>query len=216
MSPTAKTDRTGPRRGPPLVSPVLLALALAAPPAVGGSEQDKGWYLGSGDGLAPYPQAEARRPGEACVPLMRRCGASGSEWKLAAGYRFSPYFTAEFEYGDFNRRPGLDPLGLQPTGGSLVRGLNLNATAKWPVRKRLDVFGRVGTRQWDTPGRGALSSGLTDSGSKVTMQLGAGMSYDLSDRLDLRAEWERQQGILGGLGTEADEDVFKGYLRFRF
>lgn len=195
-----------------------MAAAVAASLSVQAQDQGKGWYLGSGEDLAHSPPAAGASllKNEECVPLMRRCEDANSAWRLAAGYRFSPYFSAEFQYGDYTERPALDPLGIEPRNGPLVRGLNLSATATWPVLKRLDLFGRVGTRRWETPESGSVDPGPASGEERVTMQLGAGMNYDISDRLGFRAEWERHRGIGGGASDETEEDIFSGYLRFRF
>lgn len=216
MNPVANADKARGRLRPPRIGIVIIAMALAASMMVRASEHQTGWFLGSGQSLAQSPGFGASFGQDECVPLMRRCGGSIDGWKLAAGYRFSPYFSAEFEYGDFAERPAPDPLGLDPSSGPLIRGLNLSATATWPVLKRLDLFGRVGTRRWEMAEGRALDIAPSLGEDRVTMQLGAGMNYDISDSVGFRAEWEHHRGILGGFGNETDEDVFSGYLRFRF
>jgi OOP family OmpA-OmpF porin len=119
-------------------------------------------------------------------------------WKLQLGYKFNRYLAIEGGYIDMG---GFDMSGNRPSDGKPVRGtgsgyaVNVAAVGSLPLGDEFSLFGKLGLA-W-VSGSGAVTVGgvTTDSfsGSETKANYGAGLNWDFSRELALRAEYERIQ-----------------------
>jgi opacity protein-like surface antigen len=141
------------------------------------------------------------------------------------GYKFNPNFAIE---GSYDR---LGSLGVQSTISSPIadtasgswtsRGLGLHAIGIAPVTDKWSIYGRVGLEQWHTQASIASNAGGATSASAssnaVSLALGAGASYALSNNVDATGEYIRYTRA-GNANTTGSTPVnqFSVGLRFHF
>jgi OOP family OmpA-OmpF porin len=98
----------------------------------------------------------------------------GTAFKLYGGYQFNPNIA--LEAGGVN-------LGKFSTDGR-VNGVFLDAVGTFPLSPSWSALGRVGVARTKTKAGGA-------SDTTTSPKLGLGVQYNLSQRTNIRGEWER-------------------------
>lgn len=123
------------------------------------------------------------------------CDGNDTSFKFYGGSKFHENFAVEVSYQD---------LGLLTNKGSTITstaessGINVSLLGIIPVMEVLDLYGKMGWMVWDTDYArfGAINDTLADDGTDFTF--GAGLSWRLEDKYQLRMEFER----LNKLGNE--------------
>lgn len=134
-------------------------------------------------------------------------------FKLFGGYQFNRNFALEagyFDLGRFGFSSTTSPAGTLD-GQIRLQGLNLDLVGTLPITDRLSVIGRVGAQYAKASdrfsGSGAVDV-LNPSPSRRTTnyKLGAGLQYEISRSMLLRAELERYR-IDDAVGNHGDVNM---------
>ncbi|MBI4192510.1 MAG: outer membrane beta-barrel protein [Betaproteobacteria bacterium] len=130
-------------------------------------------------------------------------------FKLQLGYRFSNNYALEGGYTDLGKA-GFTTVTAAPStvGGKKEAYLfNLDLVGTWPLNQTFSLLGRFGIYYWET--KSILPFGAGTIGIKDTsydFKLGAGVQYELSKTVALRAEYERLNGV-GSATTTGDSKI---------
>jgi OmpA-OmpF porin, OOP family len=128
-------------------------------------------------------------------------GRSDFGLKLHGGYSFTPNLAIEAGYAD---------LGRFHSGAGSVKadGWFLDGVGTLPVYDKLSVLGRVGVFN------GRQRSSLQGSDSGTNIKVGAGLQYDISQRVNIRGEWERYR--FDTFGSHNNTDLYSVGLNYKF
>lgn len=144
-----------------------LALGAAVLAGAMSAAQAEGIYVGGGVGVPDYHSSINGVTG----------GGSGTGVNLYGGYQFNPNLAVElggYELGHIDNS----------TGKANVRGAYLDVVGAYPLNERFSLLGSAGVAQ----GRFDTTNG-DDSSS--AFKLGAGVQYQLTPALGLRAKYDR-------------------------
>lgn len=187
----------------------LLALISASFLALPAFAQDAGFYVGGHVG-----QAEGR---DACndfnVPGVS-CDDKDSAWRVLGGYQLNRNFAIEGAYTDLGELTASGP------GGSVsaeANALELSGLGMFPLTNTLSLYGKAGVYRGEVEGR--LDSSLISGTSKddnTDLTFGAGVKFDMTRNVALRAEWQRYNDMGGEDTTETDVDVLSVGVQYRF
>jgi OmpA-OmpF porin, OOP family len=143
-------------------------------------------------------------------------------WKILAGRKFNRNFAVEggyFNLGEFGFTATTTPAGTL-TGAMKVQGLNLDAVGLLPISEKFSALGRVGLTYIEAKdtfsGTGAVV--VTDPNpkkSEANWKVGAGIQYDFTPALGLRAEYERY-AVNDAVGNDGHVDLFSVGLVYTF
>ena len=202
----------------------LAALAaIASPFAVG---DDAGWYGGLNIGRSRADIDNTKITGSlqgaglATTSMTEDNRDTG--YKLFAGYKFNRNFALEggyFDLGKFGFAATTAPAGTL-NGDIKLRGLNLDAVGILPFTEKFSAFGRVGANYAQTrdsfSGTGAVNVIRPNPSTRETnYKFGAGLQYDFTQSVGMRAEVERYR-INDAVGNKGDVDLFSVGLVYRF
>ena len=202
----------------------LAALAaIASPFAVG---DDAGWYGGLSIGRSSADidntkiTSSLQGAGLATTSMTEDNRDTG--YKLFAGYKFNRNFALEggyFDLGKFGFAATTAPAGTL-NGDIKLRGLNLDAVGILPFTEKFSAFGRVGANYAQTrdsfSGTGAVNVIRPNPSTRETnYKFGAGLQYDFTQSVGMRAEVERYR-INDAVGNKGDVDLFSVGLVYRF
>lgn len=159
---TINTTRRASRR----IAGVALAAGLLA--AGLGTAQAEGLYIGGQVGAPDYHSTINGVSG----------GGSGVGLKLYGGYQFSPHFAVE---------GGVFGLGHidNATGKVQTRGLYVDAVGLYPLGTNWSLLGSAGLAA------ARFDSSVGGDDDSPGLKLGAGVQYELSKQLALRAQYDR-------------------------
>lgn len=162
---------------------MTLGMALMAQ---AGLAQDFGPFVGGSVGTTRY---------DVCDQLFAAgatyCDDQDTGFKIFGGYKFNRYLAVEGGYVDFGKMYAYST-GPGVTTDVLVNAYYFSGIAAIPLMGRASLFGKVGGEFWEGEISGATPTGspkATDSGTGL--MYGAGASFQLSDNVALRGEWER-------------------------
>jgi OOP family OmpA-OmpF porin len=202
----------------------LVALALISSPCA--MAQDPGFYLGFNVG-----QAKARVDDEKITSSLLGAGFTttsisnderGTGFKLFAGYRFNKYFSLEggyFDLGKFSFDANTMPAGTL-SGELRAKGVNLDAVLSVPFTEKFSAFVRVGANHASVHDSFAATGAVNvltpnPSENATNIKYGAGIEYDFTRRVGMRAEVERYR-INDPVQRKGDIDLVSLGLVFRF
>lgn len=204
----------------------LVALVALASPFVATAADVTGWYLGANVGRSLAKIDDARisssllGSGFASVSIADDDHDAG--YKIFGGYQFNRYFAVEggyFDLGKFGFAATTVPAGTL-NGTIALKGVNLDLVARLPLTDKFSVFGRVGMNHAQArdnfSGTGAVV--VTDPTPRkrdTNVKFGAGLQYDFTDALGMRAEIERYR-INDAVGNKGDVDLASIGLIYRF
>lgn len=158
-------------------------------------------YLGFNAGRSNFRQG--------CGTGVFNCGDKDNAYSLYGGSMFSNNFGLELGYLD---------MGSIDRGGGTTKahGINLSLVGKVPLTPTWGLFGKVGTTYGrtsvtSTPGSGVPSGDEDGFG----LSLGAGVSYDFTDRWSAVLQWERHDFKFSGSGRDNVNATTLG-LKYRF
>ena len=131
-----------------------------------------------------------------------------TSYQLTLGHRFTPNLGAELSYAD---------LGDMNRGGgqTSMRAMDVSLVGSLPV-DRFTLFAKVGATYGRTRTDTPLLSDVPSGNAKGWGASGGlGVSYALTDRTDLVAEWTRRQMKFEGSGRDAVDNSSVG-VRWKF
>ena len=116
--------------------------------------------------------------------------SSSTAYGATVGWRFNDYFSVEGGYRNFGRFDQTFTVDGESVSVSLkADGFVLGAIGHWPLGERFGLFGRAGSFFWDGDSR--INSLTVASPGDTNLYLGAGISYDLTDRFSVLADLAR-------------------------
>ncbi len=187
-----------------LALPVLAATsAIAADAAVNSS-----FYVGGNLGKSDF---------KISCEAGFSCSNPGLNFKLLAGYQFSPNFAVEGAYANFGTVKASDETFKAK---ARLHSFTLAGLGIIPLSSEAQVFGKLGVHfsrgklDIESPYEGASGS---DSGHKTGLLLGAGVQYDFTKNLAGRFEYERLNFGSDTLLTDKNNlNVFTLGLLYKF
>lgn len=198
-----------------LLATTTLLAVLAAVPTTGVWAAD--WYFGAGVGRSDLKGG--------ATSIDPNVGAEGGTvislddkstgWKVFGGYRFNQNWAAEAIYAKFGK---FSVNHTQTLGTAVDRAepdaLCLAGVGILPLSAKWSLLGKAGVCHWNDHPSESESTLLDGERSTGTDPMfGAGASYSLTKRIDLRGEWERYQNVVHNHG---DVDLFSASLSYRF
>jgi len=146
-------------------------------------------------------------------------------WGLFAGYQFNPYFAVEggyvnlgkFDYSSTVSAPAADTvsghLGVQGVDAAAVGLLPFGQRQEWAVYGKAGLFYAKSTL--DASSTGAVAVSDTDHWSTSPL-LGAGVNYDLTRNVGLRAEYDRYFKVGDSTVGKGDIDALTARVVYHF
>lgn len=194
----------------------LGALLLSGSIALGSSSalaQDGRFYFGGSFG-----QAEAS---DLCSELndavgtipgatLQACDEKDSAFKLFGGIRLSPNFAIEASYFDYGKFEANGDSGGSPfTISGDATAFGIAAVGIVPLGERFSLFGKAGFLNTELDLFGAGPGGVfAESESDTGLHIGLGALFNVTDKIGIRAEWERND--------EAEIDMISVGVQVRF
>jgi len=145
-----------------------------------------------------------------------------SGYKVFGGYRINRNFAIEagyFNLGKFGYVATTLPAGTL-TGTIKLQGVNLDLLGIVPIGEKFSIFGRIGGIYAEAKdhftGTGAVNVLVPNPQKRAgSYKFGAGLQYDFTRSLSMRAEAERYR-IDDAVGNRGDIDLFSVGLVYRF
>jgi hypothetical protein len=140
------------------------------------------------------------------------CKDTTTAWRIAGGYRFSPYWSVEASYGDYGRATlgtcsgtglcGLFGLGGRSLGDWSSNGIQASVIGTYPFADTgLGVFAKAGvartTLELKNIGMSATTTNLAG---------GLGVQFDFNKKFSMRAQYETL-GTVGEVSTTGKTKV---------
>jgi len=196
-----------------IIAGLLGAASLAASPAVFGQGADKGGYIGGAFGQSKL--------NDACSDVrdamstffgssVTSCDETDTGWKFLGGIQVNRNFAVEFSYIDWGKISAEGTLLGFPariTGDATSFGVA--AVGILPLNDRFSLFGKAGVLMTEAEARvEAGFSSASESDDATELHIGVGALFNLTDRWQIRAEWERAQ--------DSKLDLISVGVQFRF
>lgn len=196
-----------------LAGAMLLPAVSNAQTAGGLFDESAGFYIGGGLG-----RADLDNPCPSPSSLVS-CDDDGTAWKVYGGWQLNKWLAAELGYinlpdADFRSRGGGGLRGEVETWG-----ITAHAVGKIPVPigalDRLSVLGKIGTIWYDRERNANLSTYDHDDNG-FAWAWGFGAEYTFSERVGLRAEWERFENVGDSRSGKGDIDAWTVSVNYKF
>ena len=134
---------------------------------------------------------------------------NSTSYRLVAGYKFNDNFSLEGGYHDFGDfEQDIDINGVISRVSLTADGFTLGATASVPLSDQFSLFGRAGWFFW--AGDAEINNVSQATPEDSNLYLGGGISFAVSDRLNLIGDWSRYE--LDGVNS----GVFSVGIQFGF
>ncbi len=158
-------------------------------------------YIGFNAGQSNYRQG--------CGTGAFSCGDKDDAYSVYGGSMLNNNFGLELGYlnmGDIGRGGGT----------TKAEGINLSLVGKLPLSQSFGLFGKVGTTYGRTNVSSLPGSGVTPGKEDgFGLSVGAGVSYDFSERWSAVLQWDRHDFKFAGAGRENINATTLG-LKYRF
>jgi OOP family OmpA-OmpF porin len=146
-------------------------------------------YIGAGAGITTIDVCDGiGGPGVSCDD-------EDTGLKIFGGYKFSPNLAVEGAWVDLGEASLTDGVDSATVG---VDGFEVAAVGIWPINPKWNIFGKLGVYMWDASFDSTFGS----------------VSDDGTERLGLRAEWERFNVDVGV--DSVDVDFLSVGIQFNF
>ena len=158
-------------------------------------------YIGFNAGQSNYRQG--------CGTGAFNCGDKDDAYSIYGGSMLNNNFGLELGYID---------MGDIARGGGTTKaqGVNLSLVGKLPLSQSFGLFGKVGTTYGRTKVSSQPGSGVTAGNEDgFGLSVGAGVSYDFSERWSAVLQWDRHDFKFAGAGRENINATTLG-LKYRF
>ena len=195
---------------------------LAAFASVAAMAADSGWYGGLSIGRSSADIDDERITSGLATRGFTTTAIDDDDtdtgWKIFAGRKFNRNFAVEAGYFNLGE-PGYTAHtnGGDQTGSTKFQGVNLDAVGILPISEKFSALGRVGLTY--TEANGTFSGvGVDDSSPKTSdanYKVGAGLQYDFTRSLGVRAEWERYR-VDDAVGNSGHIDLLSVGLVYIF
>lgn len=186
-----------------------VAVAMTFAPASYAAEPALGPYIGAGGGQSMFRsnlpgQIESAYAGSGfTVESASVTDDKDGAWKLYVGWRFHRFAAVELGYLDFGRATTHYDIGVpfqgvaRRDGRYELTGIELSGVGILPIADRGAVFAKVGALfsrlEYDETGVNQFSepTSFSDSTRQARFLWGLGGSFDFTDALSARLEWQR-------------------------
>lgn len=188
-----------------------------------------GWYGGLSAGRSQLGIRDTLLPVTGARLSQLSEDESTAGYKLFGGYQFNRNLTLEGGYTDFGRREAQREIAA-PMLGSMSSdfrpgGFYLGAVGIIPLPNRFSLFGKLGTT-YATSASSFSASGMAlplatpadpiPRRSEWNAKYGLGASYEMSNKLGLRFEYERSNSAGDGRIGEANVGIWSLGLTKRY
>jgi OOP family OmpA-OmpF porin len=181
-----------------VVAGMLGTALMAAAPAVFAQDADKGGYIGGAfgqsklnDGCSDIRDAFAMFAGSS----VSSCDETDTGWKILGGIRVNKHFNVEFSYINWGEIAGAGTLvGVPVNVTGEATSFGAAAVGILPLNDRFSLFGKAGVLMTDL--KVTISGGgtsVSESDDATELHIGVGALFNLTERWQIRAEWERAQ-----------------------
>lgn len=190
-----------------LIIAALGVLVVAAPTLVVAQQpQDRGGYLGLSLGRADYKNT--------CSGIAVACDDSDSAWRFFGGYQFSRGLALELGYANLG---AVSASGAGVEARAEVRAWDLVGVGSFHFTPQFALFGKLGIYRSDVDSRGTVGSFTGNGSEKNTgFTYGAGVQYNFTRNLGLRAEWQAYDNVGGARTGEDDISAFSVGVVWKF
>jgi len=196
-----------------VIAGLVGATALAASPAVNAQAvAEKGGYVGGAFGQSKMNGAcdDFRSGFGAFGGTLSSCDETDTGFKLYGGIRVNKNFNVEFSYINWGEVSSTGTLAGTPvTATGEATSFGVAAMGILPLNERFSLFGKAGILMTDlkvTIAGGGISSSGTDDTTEL--HIGVGGLFNVTDRWQVRAEWER--------GQDSKLDLLSIGVQYRF
>jgi OOP family OmpA-OmpF porin len=182
---------------------------------------DSGFYLGAGAG---YSDADDLCSSVNSIP-GGKCDQNGNTWSAFGGYQISPNFAVEAGWSDLGVYDG-SVKGFPVHGSYEATSYDASLLGILPLGDMLNVYARGGYSlvNTDTNLRAFGTKFKSDGGSEGAWTYGAGAGVNVTDNIEVRADWTRyndigNNSVNGGLGVvvgHVDLDVYSLQALYHF
>ena len=212
---------------------LLIGSVAAAFAPVGALAQQRaagaGWYSGFSVGGSQIGMSDNVLSVTGATASSLAKDESSTGFKLFGGYQYNPNFALEGGYTDLGkfdaRRDVTAPVVGSVSRNMRMAGFDLAAVGIIPVQNGFALFGKIGAMYTMTRSSistsGALlpAAALTDLNPKRSEwnpKFGIGASYDFSNRLGLRLEYEHVSNVGDAATGEGNVGMWSLGLTKRF
>ena len=130
-------------------------------------------------------------------------------FRITVGWRFNEYFAIEGGYHDFGDFEQVVDINGTPATVSLsADGFTLGVSGALPLSEKFALTGRLGMFFWN--GAAEINAVSQASPEDSNLYFGAGLSYSLTDKFALTADWSRYDL------DDTDSSVLSAGFRYRF
>jgi OOP family OmpA-OmpF porin len=207
----------------------IIATALGLGAACATSAQaagNAGWYGGASLGRSTEQLGGGAIDG--ALGNQGLAGASsldhhGTSYNLFAGYQMTPYFAVEGGYvnlGRFDFSSAVSaPTADTVSGRYEAKGVDAAAVGILPFADKWSAFGKAGLLYAKTSLEAGSTGAVAVSEAHhwgTSPLLGAGIGYDLTRNVSLRAEWDRYFSVGDSSTGKGDIDQYTVGVAYRF
>jgi OOP family OmpA-OmpF porin len=115
-----------------------------------------------------------------------------TSYRIVAGWGFNRYFALEGGYHNFGKfEQTFDNGGVPNTATLTADGFTLAAAGSLPLSEKFALTGRAGVFFWD--GNAEVNNVSEATPEDTNLFLGAGASFDLTNRFMLTGDWTRYE-----------------------
>lgn len=128
------------------------------------------------------------------------CDDKDSAWKIFGGYQINRNFAVELGYADLGT---ISVSALGQTFNLETTSWDLVGIGSFPIANQFSIYGKLGFHRSETEVGSAKDDG-------VDLTFGAGVRYDFSRNLGVRAEWQRYSKVSTPSATQGGVTLLSG------
>ena len=195
--------------GTPTTSTPTASTTAAAPTVI---DYTRGFYVGGGIG-------ESSVKGVCDFPGVT-CDEDEFAWKIYAGMQINKWLATELGYISFGTADlGGTFQGAGVSGEVKTWGITAHAVGQLPIPigalDRFSLLGKVGGIWYDRE-RDTNIAAINGDDTGLAFAWGLGAQYTFSERIGIRAEWERFEDVGDSSSGNGDVDLWTVGLNYKF